>query len=61
MEFVDSKEISYCTLFLLEVSQDELEVYESCLQYVFAQCSDSAIYEIAGCTREELNGFSNCI
>jgi len=61
MEYIDCKEISYCTLFLLEASQDELGVYESCMKYVLKHCDDDAIYEITGCTRGELGAFAGDI
>ena len=61
MEYVDCKEISYCTLFLLEASQDELGVYESCMKYVLNQCDDDKIYEVIGCTRGELDAFAGDI
>ncbi len=55
MEYLGHKEISYCTLFNLKLSQDEIEVYESCMRYVKEKCDENEIYKLTGCTIEEFN------
>lgn len=57
MDYINHKNISYCTVFQLELSQDELEVYESCMKYVQEHCSEDEIYKITGCTLNELSSW----
>ncbi|WP_108670435.1 hypothetical protein [Peribacillus acanthi] len=54
MEYLSHEEISYCTVFKLKLSQDEIEVYESCMKYVLDKCGENEIYEITGCKLDEL-------
>jgi hypothetical protein len=54
MEYLNHENIAYCTLFNLKLSQDELEVYESCMEFVLNRCSESEIYDITGCSIDEL-------
>jgi len=57
MEYLHHEVISYCTVFELKLSQDELEVYESCLKYILENCNDEIIYQITGCRKTELNSW----
>jgi hypothetical protein len=41
--------------------QDELSVYESCMNYVIEHCNNDMIYETTGCTKEELKDFADDI
>ena len=59
MEYISHKEISYCTVFNLNLSQDELEVYESCMRYVLEKCSEEEIYSLTGCKIDELKAWNN--
>lgn len=39
--------------FHIDVSEDGLMIYESCINYVLENCSDRDIYEITGCENKE--------
>ncbi|ECF1703859.1 hypothetical protein QB794_004573 [Salmonella enterica] len=39
--------------FHIDVSEDGLMIYESCIHYVLENCSDRDIYEITGCENRE--------
>lgn len=39
--------------FDVDVSEDGLMIYESCINYVLENCSDQDIYEITGCENKE--------
>ena len=55
MEYYGHENIAYCTVFDLKLSQDELEVYESCIRYVLEKCNETTIYSLTGCKMEEIN------
>lgn len=57
MEYLNHEEIAYCTIFNLKLSQDELEVYESCMKYVLEKCNEQEIYNLTGCKVEELEAW----
>lgn len=48
MEYIRHEEVSYCTVLDLSLSQDELEVYESCMRYILENLSKDKIYDITG-------------
>ncbi|MGR6382279.1 hypothetical protein [Escherichia coli] len=39
--------------FHIDVSEDGLMIYESCINYVLENCSDQEVYEITGCENRE--------
>ncbi|NUF50248.1 hypothetical protein [Gilliamella sp. ESL0250] len=39
--------------FHLDISEDGLMIYESCINYVLENCSDKEIYKITGCENKE--------
>lgn len=39
--------------FTIDVSEDGLMVYESCINHVIENCSDKEIYKITGCENKE--------
>ncbi|WP_010251589.1 hypothetical protein [Acetivibrio cellulolyticus] len=53
MEYLKHEEICYCTLFDIKLSQDELEVFESCMRFVKEHCNQEEIYKLTGCTEDE--------
>lgn len=57
MEYIKHDEISYCTVLDLILTQDELEVYESSMRFILENFNEQKIYEITGCTIEELSSF----
>lgn len=57
MEYIEHEEVSYCTIFNLKLSQDEIEVYESCMSYVLENCTADEIYELTGCKVNELQAW----
>lgn len=57
MEYLKHEIISYCTLFSLKLSQDELEVYESCMKFMLEKCNAQEIYELTGCELDELKAW----
>lgn len=57
MEYLEHEDIAYCTVFTLKLSQDELEVYESCMRHVFEKCNQDEIYELTGCKAEDLKAW----
>lgn len=58
MELLKKENIASVTLFDLRLSEGELMVYESCIEYVLKNCSEELIYEITGCeSKAELATF----
>ncbi|WP_222436616.1 hypothetical protein [Serratia fonticola] len=52
--------IASVTLFDLRTSEGELMVYEGCIDYVLAHCSDEEISKITGCgDKEELSFYKD--
>ncbi|EOG1984749.1 TPA: hypothetical protein QIB97_003373 [Proteus mirabilis] len=39
--------------FHIDVSEDGLMIYESCINYVLENCSDKNIYDITGCENRD--------
>lgn len=55
MELIKHTEIASVTLFDLRLSEGELMVYESCIEYVLNNCNENELYDLTGCeSREEL-------
>lgn len=55
MELIKHEEIASVTLFDLRLSEGELMVYESCIEYVLNNCNENEMYDLTGCeSREEL-------
>jgi len=61
MEYIDHEEVSYCTVFNLKLSQDEIEVYESCMRFVLENCNEDDIYELTGCKLDELQAWQTTL
>jgi hypothetical protein len=57
MEYLEHEEVAYCTVFNLKLSQDELEVYESCMKYVLEKCNEKEIFDLTGCKINELKAW----
>lgn len=49
MYVIDKKCISSVTLFTLELSEGELMVYESCVDYVLRNCPEKLVSQLTGC------------
>ena len=56
MEILNVIEVASVKLMEIEISEDELDVYESCLKYVLQNCSPREIEDICGATKDELDG-----
>ncbi len=56
MEILNVIEVASVKLMEIEISEDELDVYESCLNYVLQNCSPREIEYICGATKDELEG-----
>jgi len=56
MEILNVIEVASVKLMNVEISEDELDVYESCLNYVLQSCSTREIENICGATKDELEG-----
>ena len=56
MEILNVIEVASVKLMDIEISEDELDVYESCLNYVLQNCSPGEIEYICGATKDELEG-----
>lgn len=61
MKYLGHEEISYCTVFNLKLSQDEIEVYESCMSHVLKSCSEDEIYNLTGCKFDELQAWQSTL
>lgn len=60
MELLKHKEIASVNLFDIRLSEGELMVYESCIEYVIKMCDEKKIYELTGCeTKEELLSYQD--
>ncbi|MHC1684282.1 MAG: hypothetical protein AB6733_15205 [Clostridiaceae bacterium] len=57
MDLINCENISYCTVFDLRLTQDELEVYESCMKYILDNCDNDKIKEITGCNLDEYSAW----
>ncbi|MBI1930738.1 hypothetical protein HYR99_41645 [Candidatus Poribacteria bacterium] len=54
MEILKVREIASVKMLGIEISEDELDVYERCLDYVLQHCSADEIDKVSGATQEEL-------
>ncbi|MDM8521092.1 hypothetical protein QUF64_13695 [Anaerolineales bacterium HSG6] len=54
MKMLQVKEESSVKLFHVEVSEDELDVYENCLRYIYTHFRPRKINDICGAEDEEL-------
>jgi len=60
MDLLQKECIASVTMFDLRTSEGELMVYEGCIQYVLAHCSDEEILQITGCgDKEELSFYKD--
>ncbi len=50
------REVASVKLMDIEISEDELDVYESCLSYVLQSCATREVENICGATKDELEG-----
>lgn len=59
MKLLSHENIASIELFKVRLSEGEIMVYESCIQYVLDHCDDNMIYTLIGCeNKNELtNGF----
>jgi len=56
MRMLRKREVSSVMLFEVEVSQDELELYESCTRYVLENFDEEGVEKLCGAYRDELLG-----
>lgn len=56
MKLLSSKEIASVKLFEVEISEDELDVYERCMRYIYDNVTADEIEEILGAKADELLG-----
>ena len=61
MEFLRVREIASVKLFEVEVSEDELDVYESCIRYIYENLTADEIEEVFGAYKDELLGMCESI
>jgi hypothetical protein len=54
MEILKVQELASIKTLDVEISEDELDVYERCLNYVLRHCSPKDIEQVSGATQEEL-------
>jgi len=54
MEILKIREMASVKTLDIEISEDELDVYEKCLNYVLQRCSSNDIEQVSGATPEEL-------
>ena len=54
METLKIREIASVKMLDIEISEDELDVCERCLDYVLRSCSPDEIETVSGATQEEL-------
>jgi hypothetical protein len=60
LEYQGHKEIASVTLFNLKLSEGELMVYESCIEYVLKNCNQSEVFKLTGCSsKEELKSYQD--
>ncbi|MFF2482314.1 hypothetical protein [Paenibacillus sp. NPDC058071] len=58
MELIKQEDIASVSLFDLRLSEGELMVYESCIEYVLNNCNENDLYDLTGCeNREELTTY----
>ncbi len=58
MKILKSKTVASVEIAEVEVSRDELEVFETAVTFALKKLSDSEIERLFGATREELEGIS---
>ncbi len=49
MEYLNHKEIASVNIFDLRLSEGELMVFESCIDYVIRNCDEKILYSLTGC------------
>jgi hypothetical protein len=54
MEILKVEELASIKTLNIEISEDELDVYERCLNYVLRHCLPKDIEQVSGATPEEL-------
>ena len=54
METLKIREIASVKMLDIEMSEDEFDVCEKCLEYVLQSCSPDEIEKVSGATQEEL-------
>lgn len=60
MDYLSHEEVADVTLFNLRLSEGELMLYESCIDFVLMNCDEEALYDLVGCeSKEELKSFQN--
>lgn len=53
MELISFREIASVKLFTVEVSEDELDVYERCMRHLEKVLQSDEVEQISGATQEE--------
>ena len=58
MDYYSNEEIASVIFYNLRLAEDELQVYEACVNYVLENCPESQLFEATGCeSRSNLRGF----
>ena len=55
-ELISERIVSSVRLLTVELSEDELGVYVTCLDYLLNHCDDEALERICGALRDEVEG-----
>ncbi len=56
MRVLNKREVARVKIFEIEVTEDELDVYESCMRYIYENLDESKIEKICGAYKDELRG-----
>jgi len=54
MELISQRDVSSVKLFTTEMSEDELDVYENCMRYIYQNLPSDEIEQVTGATVGEL-------
>ena len=58
MKLINVNEIVSVKLFTIEISEDELDVFEMCTKYLLETLSPSGIEQASGATKDELSAIN---
>ncbi len=61
MDLLSIREIASVKLFTIEVSEDELDVFEACMKYVLETLSATEAEQICGAHKGELNAINKSV
>jgi hypothetical protein len=60
MEYISHREIASVNIFDLRLSEGELMVYESCINFVINNCNEKLLYSLTGCeSKNELKDYQH--